>query len=62
MPEEKISDVTGLNLPDFERPMDETPSPMTYQQAAQSMEEMIQTFRLLESEPPAREEILPFVM
>lgn len=63
MPDETLSTgEEGFKLPTFDRPMDETPSPMDYRQAAQSMDEIIKAFRLQESEGSAREEILPFVM
>ena len=51
-----------LNLPVFDRPMDESPSPMTYAQAVEAFEEIIARLRLREDEPLRRQEIPPFEM
>jgi hypothetical protein len=51
-----------FELPVFDRPMDETPSPMTYEQAVAAFEEIIQIMRLREEEILRREVIEPFVM
>ena len=50
-----------FELPDFDRPMDEIPSPMTYEQAA-ALEEIIESLRLREEEGQRPEVIEPFVM
>lgn len=42
--------------------MDETPSPMTYEQAAEAFEEIIRSQRLREKEVLLPEPIEPFVM
>ncbi len=42
--------------------MDESPSPMTYEQAVTAFEEIIDKLRLRETEPLQREEISPFVL
>ncbi|MFA7344397.1 MAG: hypothetical protein WC003_08845 [Terrimicrobiaceae bacterium] len=51
-----------FELPVFDRPMDETPSPMTYEQAMAAFEEIIQSRRLREEEPLQREVIPEFRM
>lgn len=51
-----------FELPVFDRPMDETPSPMTYEQAAAAFEKIIQTLHLREEEVLRPEVIDPFVM
>jgi len=51
-----------FNLPVFDRPMDEDPSPMTYEQAIASFEEVIVSLRLREKEILKPEVIEPFVM
>lgn len=51
-----------FELPAFDRPMDGSPSPMSYEQAVEACEEIIQSMRLRENEVLRREEIEPFVM
>lgn len=51
-----------FELPVFDRPVDESPSPMTYEQAVIAFEEIIETLRLREEESLRPEVIEPFVM
>jgi hypothetical protein len=51
-----------FTLPVFDRSMDESEPPMTYEQTVDAFEEIIQKLRLRENEPLRVEVIEPFVM